>query len=173
MFPYDVALIQTPCQVIRRLDERDDLLKQNIKRITELTSWAANRIGEVKLAVTGEYSLFGMYRPRTFEEWIELALPVPNFATDMLAEFAAKSALYVTGHFMERHPEFPGCYFNTTVLIDSNGKIVLTYRKHNGPNNLNTSYTGPGDVYQKFVSVFGAEALFPVADTPIGRIGIL
>ncbi len=173
MYPYDVALIQSPCQVIRRRDERDEIIKQNIKRIIQLTSFAANRVGEIKIAVAGEYSLYGMYRPRSLEEWIELALPIPNFATDMLAEFAVKSEIYITGHFMERHSEFPGRYFNTTVLIDPNGKIVLTYRKHNGPNNLNTSYTGPGDVYQKFVSVFGEDALFPVADTPIGRIGIM
>lgn len=104
MNPYDVALIQSPCQVIRRLDERDDLIKQNLKRITQLTGWAANRVGEVKLAVTGEYSLFGMYCPRSLEEWIELALPVPNFATNMLAEFAAKSEIYITGHFEKFDP---------------------------------------------------------------------
>lgn len=173
MYPYDVALIQSPCEVVRRLDERDALLKKNIKRLTELTGWAIHRVGEVKIAVTGEYSLFGMYRPRSLEEWIEISLPIPNFATDMLSEAAAKMELYITGHFMERHAEFPGRYFNTTVLIDPQGKIVLTYRKHNGPNNLNTSYTGPGDVYRKFVEVFGEEALFPVVDTPIGRLGIL
>lgn len=172
MYPYDVALIQSPCEVVRRLDERDTLIKRNIKRIKELTSWAINRVGEIKLAVTGEYSLFGQYRPRSLDEWIEMALPVPNFATDMLAETATKLELYMVGHFLERHVEFSGRYFNTTVIIDPQGRIVLTYRKHNGPNNLNTSYTGPGDVYRRFVEVFGEDALFPVVDTPIGRLGV-
>jgi hypothetical protein len=58
-------------------------------------------------------------------------------------------------------------------LIDPRGKIVLTYRKHNGPNNLNTSYTGPGDVYQRFVKSSAKTRFFPVADTPIGRVGIM
>jgi len=173
MYPYDVALIQSPCHVVRRLDERDELIKKNIQRINELAGFAANRVGEIKLAVTGEYSLFGQFRPRSLEEWIAMALPIPNLATDLLAEAAVKLQIYLTGHFLERHPEFPGRYFNSTVLIDPRGKIVLTYRKHNGPNNLNTSYTGPGDVYQRFVEVFGEDALFPVADTPIGRVGIM
>ncbi len=173
MVPYDVALIQSPCHVVRRLDERDSLIQQNVKRIRELAGFAINRVGEIKLAVTGEYSLFGQYRPRSVDEWIEMALPLPNFATDMLAETAAKLSLYMVGHFLERHSEFPGRYFNTTVVLDPNGKIALAYRKHNGPNNLNTTYTGPGDVYRRFVEVFGEDALFPVADTPIGRLGVL
>jgi len=101
-----------------------------------------------------------------------MALPIPNFATDILAETCVKMKLYMTGHFLERQREFPGLYFNTTVIVDPAGKIILNYRKHNGPNNLNTSYTGPGDVYKRFVEVFGEDAIFPVVDTPIGRLGV-
>ena len=97
MYPYDVALIQSPCQVIRSRDERDELIKQNIKRITQLTGFAANRIGEIKIAVAGEYSLYGMFRPRSLEEWIDLALPIPNFATDMLAKFCSNSGRTTLG----------------------------------------------------------------------------
>ncbi|HXG53144.1 MAG TPA: nitrilase-related carbon-nitrogen hydrolase [candidate division Zixibacteria bacterium] len=173
MYPYDVALIQSNCHVVRRRDERDELIKRNLKRIGELVGFASNRVGEIKLAVTGEYSLFGQFRPRSLEEWIDMTLPIPNFATDLLAEICVRMKLYMTGHFLERHPEFPGRYFNTTVIVDPAGKIVLAYRKHNGPNNLNTSYTGPGDIYERFVEVFGEDALFPVVDTPIGRLGVL
>ncbi|MBI3013732.1 MAG: hypothetical protein HYY65_01405 [Candidatus Tectomicrobia bacterium] len=173
MDPYDGVLIQSPCQVVRRLEERESHIQTNIRRITDLIGFLFHRIGEVKLAVTGEYSLFGQYRPRSTEEWIEIALPIPNFATDLLGETARKFEIYLVGHFLERHPEFPGRYFNTTVIIDPRGEIVLTYRKHNGPNNLNTTYTGPGDVYRRFIEVFGEEALFPVVDTPIGRLGVL
>jgi predicted amidohydrolase len=155
------------------LSERDDQITQNIKRITELTGWVFTRIGEARLVVTGEYSLFGQYRPRTLDEWIEIALPIPNFATDLLGKTARKFEVYVVAHFLEKHPEFPGLYFNTTVIIDPRGEIILSYRKHNGPNNLNTTYTAPGDVFQHFIEVFGEEALFPVADTPIGRLGVL
>lgn len=101
-----------------------------------------------------------------------MALPIPNYATDMLAESCVKMKLYMTGHFLECHKDFPELYFNTTVIIDPSGKIILSYRKHNGPNNLNTSYTGPGDVYKRFVEVLGEDNIFPVVDTPIGRLGV-
>ena len=173
MEPYDVALIQSPCQVVRNIEERDSQIGRNVKRINELTGWITNRFGEVKLVVTGEYSLFGQFRPRSLAQWIEMALPIPNFATDILGKTAQKLGLYLVAHFLERHPKFPDCYFNTAVIINPSGDIILTYRKHNGPNNMNTSYMGPGDILNRFVDVFGEDALFPVVDTPIGRLGVL
>ena len=173
MDPYDVILVQSPCQVVRNIDERTSHIEQNIKRITQLTGFVFSRIGEAKLVVTGEYSLFGQFRPRTLADWIDMALPIPNFATDQLGKTAQKFQVYLVAHFLEKHPEFPGLYFNTTVIIDPEGKIILSYRKHNGPNNLNTTYTAPGDVYKRFVEVFGEDALFPVVNTPIGCLGVM
>ncbi len=118
MEPYDVVLIQSPCQVVRNIDERDAHIGQNIKRITELIGWVFNRVGEARLVATGEYSLFGQYRPRTVDQWIDIALPIPKFATDLLGKTARKLELYLVAHFLERHPEFPRSYFNTTVIID-------------------------------------------------------
>ena len=93
MYPCDVALIQSNCHVVRRLDERDEMIKKNLKRINELVGFANNRVGEIKLAVTGEYSLYGQFRPRSLDEWLEMALPIPNFATDILAETCVKMKL--------------------------------------------------------------------------------
>lgn len=33
MYPFDVALIQSNCHVVRRLDERDERIERNLKRI--------------------------------------------------------------------------------------------------------------------------------------------
>jgi len=173
MEPYDVGLIQSPCWVIRNISEREDCIRRNVKRITDLAGFVIKRWGETKLFATGEYSIFGVFRPRSIDEWIEIAMPIPNFATDLLGKAAKELKVYLAAHFLERHSEFPGLYFNTTVIIDPQGNIILTYRKHNGPNNLNVSYTSPGDVYQRFIEVFGEDALFPVVDTPIGRLGAL
>ena len=76
------------------------------------------------------------------------------------------------GHFLERIEQWPDRYFNTGILVSPSGDIVLKYRKHNGPNNLNTDYTSPADIYSEFVDRFGIDAMFPVVDTPIGRIGM-
>ena len=172
MNPYDVALIQTVPHVVRNLAERDEVIDRNLERIGQLVGFTCNRTGEIKLAVTGEYCLFGQFRPRSVEEWIRVALPIPNRFTDRLGEIAARNGCYLTGHFLERIDSWPDRYFNTGILVAPSGDIVLKYHKHNGPNNLNTNYTGPADIYTEYVERFGVDALFPVADTPIGRIGM-
>lgn len=172
MLPYDVALIQTIPYVARNLDERDEVISRNLARIGQLVSFAANRTGSIKLAVTGEYCLFGQYRPRSVEEWLRIAVPVPNKFTDQLGEIASRNGCYLTGHFLEKIEYWPDRYFNTGILVAPSGEIVLKYRKHNGPNNLNTTYTSPADIYTEYVERFGADSMFPVVDTPIGRIGM-
>lgn len=173
MDPYQVAMIQSEINVVVRPEQRDELVQKNLSRMLELLDWVFLRIGSVKLAMTPEYSLMGQYRPRSVDEWIEIALPLSNNYVDQAAEKAAERDCFIQLHFLEKHPAFPGRFFNTSVLISPQKEIVLTYRKHNGPNNLNTTYTGPADVYDEFVRVFGEDALFPVADTPLGKIGIM
>lgn len=172
MEPYDVALIQTRTRVVRNLSERDEVVESNIRRIGELIGFAANRMGEIKLAVTGEYSLFGQFRPRSVDEWIQIADTIPNRFTDRLGEVAQASGVYLGAHALETIPRWPGRYFNTGLIISPSGDIIFKYHKHNGPNNLNTSYTGPADIYDEYVDEYGSDQLFPVVDTPIGRLGM-
>jgi predicted amidohydrolase len=170
--PYDVALIQTIPHVVTSLADRDEVMTRNLDRIEQLVGFACNRVGDVKLAVMGEYSLMGQFRPRSVEDWIKIALPIPNPYTERLGRIAAKYGCYLTGHFLERIEHWPDRYFNVGILVAPSGEIVLKYHKHNGPNNLNTSYTGPADIYTEYVERYGVDALFPVVDTPIGRIGM-
>jgi predicted amidohydrolase len=93
-----------------------------------------------------------------------LAVPIPNEHTDRIARKASELDVYVqTGTMLEADPKWPGVVFNTTCLIGPEG-ILTKYRKVNTwiPYEVHTSpHDLPG--YD--------EALFPVADTPIGRIG--
>jgi predicted amidohydrolase len=94
----------------------------------------------------------------------KLAVPIPNEHTDRLSEKARRHGVYVqSGSMLEVDPHWPGHVFNTTCLIGPEG-IVYKYRKVNTwiPYEVHTS---PHDLagYD--------EPLFPVADTPIGRLG--
>jgi predicted amidohydrolase len=93
-----------------------------------------------------------------------LALPIPNEHTDRIAGKANELDVYVqTGTMLEADPRWPGVVFNTTCLIGPEG-ILTKYRKVNTwiPYEVHTS---PHDL-----AGYG-EPLFPVAETPIGRIG--
>ena len=102
---------------------------------------------------------------QTAEELSEkLAVRIPNEHTERLQEKAREHDIYIqTGTMLETDPKWPGHVFNATCLIGPSG-ILYKYRKVNTwiPYEVHTS---PHDLPD-----YG-EPLFPVADTPIGKIG--
>jgi len=95
----------------------------------------------------------------------KLAVPVPNEYTDRYEVLARKYGCYIqTGSFLECDDAFPGCVFNTTVLVGPAG-IVSKYRKvnpwipwevHSSPHDFDDYPHDP----------------FPVADTELGKIAV-
>ena len=102
---------------------------------------------------------------QTVEELLaKLTVPIPNEHTERLIAKAREHDLYIqSGTMLEEDPKWPGVVFNTTCLIGPKGMLYryrkvnpwIPYEVHSSPHDL------PG--YD--------EPLFPVADTPIGRIG--
>jgi predicted amidohydrolase len=94
----------------------------------------------------------------------KLAVEIPNEHTERLEQKAREHDIYIqSGSMLELDAKWPGAIFNTTCLVGPEG-VLYKYRKVNTwiPYEVHTS---PHDLegYE--------EPLFPVADTPIGRIG--
>lgn len=93
-----------------------------------------------------------------------LGVEIPNEHTARLHEKAKEHGIYIqSGTMLEVDARWPGVVFNTSCLIGPEG-ILYKYRKVNTwiPYEIQASpHDLPG--YD--------EPLFPVADTPIGRIG--
>jgi predicted amidohydrolase len=94
----------------------------------------------------------------------KLAVPIPNEHTERLVAKAREHDVYIqSGSMIETDPKYPEALFNTTCLVGPEG-LLFKYRKVNPwiPYEVHSS---PHDIegYD--------EPLFPVADTPIGRIG--
>jgi predicted amidohydrolase len=100
---------------------------------------------------------------RTLREM--LAVPVPNEHTDQYQQLCRKYGCYLqSGSFIEIDPRWPEVLFNTTVLIGPDG-IVSRYRKVNP--------WIPWEVHASPHDLPGYdEPLFPVADTPLGKLGV-
>jgi predicted amidohydrolase len=118
----------------------------------------------VRLVVFPEFAHAAPVYP-TVEELLEkLAIPIPNEHTERLATKARAHGIYIqTGTMLEVDSQWPGAVFNTTCLIGPEG-ILYKYRKVNPwiPYEVHASPHDLGDY---------GEPLFPVADTPIGRLG--
>ncbi len=161
---YLAAACQTdfPCATDRsEIGSRVDRMLQ----IIEQTVVGYGPFGAVKLLAFPEfahaapiYEDVGTLRRR-------LALPIPNEHTQRYQKKAAQLDIYIqTGTFLEVDDRWPDVVFNTTCLVGPDG-ILTRYRKVH-------PWT-PWELHASPADLEGYdEPLFPVAQTPIGRIGV-
>jgi len=119
----------------------------------------------VKLVVFPEFAHAAPVYATAGELLQHLTLPIPNQHTDAYHALAKELGIYIqTGTFLEEDPAWPGTVFNTTCLIGPEG-ILTKYRKVNP--------WIPWEVHKSPHDLEGyEEELFPVADTPIGKLGV-
>jgi predicted amidohydrolase len=123
----------------------------------------------VKLAVLPEY-LFTSYPGR---------ISIPDFAAR--AGFAADGAeyaalggiaqrlgLFIAGNAYETDAAFKDFYFQTSFIVAPSGDVILRYRRL-----LSMFAPSPHDVLDRYLDAYGADALFPVAATEIGRLAAI
>jgi predicted amidohydrolase len=122
--------------------------------------------GRLRLVVLPEY-MFSSFPTRTppavYAERVAWAMDGPEY--EALGVAAQRLGLFIAGNAYERDPHFPGLFFQTCFVIDPAGSVALRYRR------LNSMYAvTPHDVWSRYLDVYGRDAVFPVADTEIGRL---
>src|SRR5262249_44459072 len=117
----------------------------------------------VRLVVFPEFAHSAPIYSSVQELLDRLAVAIPNEHTERLQLRARQYDIYIqSGSMLEADDRWPGRVFNTTCLIGPEG-IVYKYRK------VNTWI--PYEVHSSPHDLEGYdEPLFPVADTPIGRL---
>lgn len=142
-------------------------MRKNTDRIVAMIDQAvagAAPFLPVRLVVFPEFAHAAPIYPTLDELRRHLAIPIPNEHTDRLQAKAREHGLYIqSGTMLEADPRWPGVVFNATCLIGPDD-IINKYRKVN-----------PWIPYEVHASPHDLpgydEPLFPVADTPIGRLG--
>src|SRR5215203_756557 len=160
---YSAAACQTDLPNPVRRQE----MRRNTDRIISLIDSAVAGSAPflpVKLVVFPEFAHAAPVFASAGELIEKLAVEIPNEHTDRIWEKAKEHNIYIqTGSMLEIDRKYKSAVFNTTCLIGPEG-ILYKYRKVNTwiPYEVHTS---PHDIegYE--------EPLFPVADTPIGKIG--
>ncbi len=171
---YEVACMQTRSrEVSLEVGQQDQDIRANIARIGEMIDYVtAFGNSDVRLVVLPEYAINARWQKMELEDWFKICTTIPGPYTDLLGEKAKQRKVYIAANMLEIHGDFPGRFFNTSLLIDPHGKILIKHWKNNN-NAWVFPYTTPSDIYTQFVGKFGREALFPVAKTEIGGIGLL
>ena len=100
------------------------------------------------------------------EQWADwAALEYEGPEHEVLATIAQKGRRYLALNAYEKDKNFPGTYFQSNVIFNPSGDIILRYRR------LNSLHTPtPHDYWDKWLDLYGIEGTFPVAKTEIGNL---
>ncbi len=171
--PYMALALQTRCDAINSAPDVAavrQLMRASIKRIGREIAASKAFIGpDVRLVVLPEYCLTGFPMGESIEVWREKACLSENdecFA--LMGELAAKNSVFLAFNAYEIDSYFPGLYFQSSFVICDRGALILRYRR------LISMYAPtPHDVWQRYLEIYGLEAVFPVVDTDIGKLAAI
>ncbi len=180
---FQASVIQSNVKMVDNTGSKAEIkrtIRENLNRVLELIDWvAAYRRGTAE--ASGNPILIGL--PESFlhafprsegaqlENMLKVAIEIPGEETELLAEKARQHNAYIFGASYATEPDWPDRYFNTGFIIDPQGEVALKYRKINC--GLIEAGTSPHDVYDEYVERYGWKSLFPVLDTPIGKLSVL
>jgi predicted amidohydrolase len=124
---------------------------------------------DLKLVVLPEYCLTGFPMGESIAEWIAKACLAPDGVEySALATVAQQNGVWLAANNYETDPHFPGLYFQASTLFSPAGDCALRYRR------LVSLYAPtPHDVWPAYLDRYGFEGVFPVADTPLGRMAAI
>jgi len=171
---YAALPLQMTCRSVNRCIDVPDArlrIRAAIDRCDELVEgsrrFAATFSGDpIRLAVLPEYFLTGFPMGEPVSDWQEKAcIAVDGPEYEALGSIAQRQGLFLSGNAYELDRYFPELYFQTSFIIDDSGDVVLRYRRL-----VSMFAPTPHDVLDAYLDRYGQDALFPVADTAIGRL---
>jgi len=148
---FSVGLVQMSCGL--RVEE-------NLEKAISLIQEAATRGAQI-------VCLQELFRSQYFcqkedPELFDLAEPIPGSSTKALSDVAQRKKIVIIASLFERRDA--GVYHNTSVVMDTDGTLLGTYRKMHIPDD--PLY------YEKFYFTPGDQG-YRAFDTSFGRIGVL
>lgn len=167
---YTAAALQLPTYSVAHCPDRESArarmaatLDHVETRVRGARKWLGSNL---KLVVLPEYVLTSFPEGEAIAQWADKAaldMNGPEYAH--FGKIAQETQIYLAGNAYETDPHFPGFYFQTSFIVDPSGDVILRYRR------LNSMYSPtPHDVWDRYLDLYGLEAVFPVADTEIGKL---
>lgn len=170
---YQIACVQSSIEVIDDPDEKSAVVARNIERSLDIAESAIVR-DEVRVLVFPEAFMQGNSHARTPDVWQSICIEIPGAETARIGEFAQRYQVYIAGAAYERVPDWPNIWFTTGFIVGPSGNVELRYRKlhdHNVEGLIPS--TSPADVLDEYLERYGEKSLFPVLDSPYGRLAMI
>ena len=175
--PYNaVGLIPTFWGIRKRADIKHNI--EHIQHLTKAAFWLSNLDIPVKLLAIPEGALMGFNDEVLDVDHADYAniccIDIPGPETVAIGKLARQWDVHIMAQAKARHKDWKDRFFNVGFIVDPNGKIVLKHYKLSALLPVERSVS-PHDIYDWWIEKYGRtlEAFWPVADTKIGRLGIM
>lgn len=174
---YTALALQTVCEAVNQDKTPDDAharMRAAIARVTVQIMASKNFLKgfngyDLKLVVLPEYWMTGFPMGETREAWqAKAAIPTDGAFPDALAKVAQTAGVYLCSNHYETDPNFPDLYFQANVIYSPTGETLLRYRRM-----ISLYSPTPYDVWDRYLDIYGADAVFPVAETEVGALATI
>ena len=167
---FHALALRTTCIAVNSAADSRAVMAASIARIGRQIEAAKRFIGaDLELVVLPEYVLTGFPMGESAAQWADKAAIASGGAEyAALGRIAANAAVFLAGNAYETCEHFPGLYFQTSFIIDPAGAVILRYRRL-----ISLFAPSPYDLFERYRAVYGDAALFPVAETRIGRLAAI
>jgi len=170
---YTALAMQLRCQAVNKYTSRDAVItemKRTLDRVNYHIGGAKKFVGShLKLVVLPEYFMTSYPMGEGIKGWREKAcISKDHDIFSIIGDICRTNSIYLSGNYYEQDDNFPELFFQASFIVDDQGELILNYRR------LNSMFSPtPHDVLDKYIDLYGEESLFPVADTPIGRLACI
>ena len=175
--PYNaVGLIPSLWGIRKREDMQKNI--DHIKSLTKAAVWLSKLDIPVRLIVIPEGGLQGFNDEILDVDHAEFArtcaIDIPGPETDQIGALAREYDAFVMAQAKAHHEDWPDRFFNVGFVISPEGEVVLKHYKISALLPCERSIS-PHDLFDWWVEKYGRtlEAFWPVADTEIGRLGMM
>lgn len=167
--PWRATCIQMESERAALADDPAAAIARNQARLVGMIEAACAGPEKPALVVFPEFAMQGPPLGLPVADWIARACgPVDGPLTAPLRDLARREGIYIAGNLFEAPPEWPGRYFNSSILIDPAGEVILNYRRVN-----TAAFPSVHDFMTDYLAVTPQTEVFPVADTPLGKICVI
>lgn len=170
--PYKALALQVACNAVNQLQpaQAKEAMLQALATIGKQIKASKAFIGQdLQLVVLPEYFLTGFPMGESIAEWQQKGcIADGDEVYQAIQQLAVDAQVYLSGNVYELDLHFANLYFQASFVIDPQGDMILRYHR------LNSMFAPtPHDVMDEYIAHYGADALLPVADTPIGRLACI
>ncbi|MGO9604426.1 MAG: nitrilase-related carbon-nitrogen hydrolase [Candidatus Binataceae bacterium] len=175
--PYTaVGLVPTVRGVRKRHDIAVNL--EHLEHMIKAAAWLSSLDLPVRLIAIPEGALQG------FNDEVmdldhaafarECAIDIPGPETEAIGKMAREYDSFIIAQAKAKHPEWKDRFFNVGFIVDPRGEVILQHYKVSPLFPVEHSVC-PHDIFDWWVERYGMtlDAFWPVADTEIGRLGIM